>query len=738
MKRFRGIALGLVLLASCVPATILTPTSDLATPISPSPTFSPPMVLTTTPAAPPAPDVTASQFMASWEAGDYAAMYELLTPLTQASLEAETFRERYQAAAQALTLQGLSAQLLAALSEDHRATVAFRVTFETALYGDLVRDNTLELHLEQGRWRVAWTEAAILPELAGGNTLYTDYEQPGRGNLYDRNAKALAAQTEAVAVGLIPGQVVDGDALANTLAPLLGLRPEEIHARSASAQLDWYVPLGELAAEEFQANAAVLNGLPGVVLTPYPTRYYVDGGLAAQALGYLAPLTPENLAAYLAQGYPPDARVGAAGLERSQQAALAGGTGGTLYVFSPAGQLVSILAEAATEPAQAVVTTLDRELQRAAQLALGDFAGAIVALNPETGEILAMVSQPSYDNNLFDPANPNAGLLSEVLADTREPLLNRATQGQYPLGSVFKIVTMAAALESGQYTRDSRLDCTYAWAGLGPDAVRYDWKEGGHGVLSLLDGLVESCDTWFYEIGLNLDGADSGQLPAMARAFGLGQPTGVDAIPEVAGLVPDPAWKLTERAEAWWAGDAVNLAIGQGDLLVTPLQVARLLAAVANGGRLYRPQLIHHIGSTGSQPGFTFGPEVQGTLPIAPATLATLQEGLLGVTSWRNGTARNRFLGLSVPVAGKTGTAQAPGETSLPHSWFAGYTLAGQGDKSDLVIVVLAENAGEGSAIAAPIFRRVVEQYFLGRAYTLYPWEVELGVVATPEPGPSP
>jgi hypothetical protein len=221
MKRFRGIALALALLASCVPATIQTPTPDLATPILPLPALSPPMVLTTTPAAPPAPDVTASQFMASWEAGDYAAMYGLLTPLTQASLDAETFRERYRAAAQALTLQRLSTQLLAALPEDHRATVAFRVNFKTALYGDLVRDNALELHLEQGRWRVAWTDAAILPELAGGNTLYTDYVQPGRGNLYDRNGKALAAQTEAVAVGLIPGQVVDEDALANTLAPLL-------------------------------------------------------------------------------------------------------------------------------------------------------------------------------------------------------------------------------------------------------------------------------------------------------------------------------------------------------------------------------------------------------------------------------------------------------------------------------------------------------------------------------------
>ncbi|HLB46044.1 MAG TPA: penicillin-binding transpeptidase domain-containing protein [Anaerolineales bacterium] len=717
-------------------AIMVTASACVSSPDSPPTPTLPPLAVTTI--VPVSPETVAGQFLAEWEADDYAGMYALLTPLTQDAITPEDFAARYQSVADTLTLTALKTQILSVLTQGHKSQVTLRVTFTTALYADLIREPTLEMHLEGNRWGVAWTDAAILPELAGGNTLFTDYKMPGRANIYDRNARALVAQTEAVAVGVIPGQITDEAALLDALAPLLDLRPEEIQAKYASAGSDWYVPLGEVSAADVQANYATLSSLGGLVLNTVRIRFHPDGSLAPQVLGYLAPLSPENLAAFKAKGYPADARVGAAGLEQSQEPFLAGKPGGTLYVISPAGQMVATLVEARAAPAQAVYTTFDRDLQKAAQRALGDFTGAIVVMNPQTGEILALVSTPGYDNNLFDPANPNAILLPSILNDSRRPLLNRATQGQYPLGSVFKIVTMATALEAGGYTPDSRLNCTYAWIGLGPDYVKYDWKEEGHGVLTLMDGLIESCDTWFYDIGLNLDRLDPTLLPRFARTFGLGAPTGLGVIPEEAGLVPDPDWKLRATGVNWWPGDSVNLAIGQGDLLVTPLQVTRMLAAIANGGTLYRPQLVHHIAPPGEAPTIELKPEAIGQLPISSDNLAAIQEALVGVTSSRNGTARHRFLGLGIPVAGKTGTAEAPGAASLPHSWFVGYTLAKRQDKPDIAIVVLVENAGEGSAVAAPIFRRIVEEYFFGQPYTLYPWETEIGVPATATETPAP
>jgi len=705
-----------------------------ATPDSLTPTLPPPRITT---ALPDPPEVVAQRFLKAWEAGDTLTMYGQLSPAGQGAMNLEAFRDRYRTVSDALGATRVQAVLLDTTTEGRRSQVAFRVTFTTALHGGLTRESSLTLSFRDGRWSVDWSQAAILPELEGGNTLYVDHQLPERGSLYDRSGRALVAVSDWVAVGVVPGQMTEGSALVDRLAPLLGLKPEVIEARIASAQSDWYVPLGEFPVGEAQPNLDGLSDLAGVVATPLRTRYYF-GGLAPQALGYLAPLSPETLAAYTVRGYPGDARVGAAGLEQTQEARLSGRPGGAVYLVSPGGEIITRLVEAPVTSAEDVYTTLDFELQQAAQAALGDLVGAIVVLQPETGEVLALASTPGYDSNLFDPANPNSVMLPAVLGDARRPLFNRVTQGQYPLGSVFKIVTMAAALETGGYTPESQLDCTYEWTGLGPDYPKYDWKEAGHGVLTLVEGLIESCDTWFYDLGLALDGRDPALLPQFARAFGLGAPAGLVDLPDAPGLVPDPDWKLKATGVPWWPGDAVNLAIGQGDLLVTPLQVARLVAAVANGGTLYRPQLVHHVAPPDGPPSFEFSPEADGQLPISGETLAALQTALLGVTQHPKGTAFQRFRGLGIPVAGKTGTAQAPGATSLPHSWFAGYTLADRRDRPDIAIAVLVENAGEGSAVAAPIFRRLVETYFEGRPRTRFPWESAIGVPAEPKSTPTP
>jgi len=365
-----------------------------------------------------------------------------------------------------------------------------------------------------------------------------------------------------------------------------------------------------------------------------------------------------------------------------------------------------------------IYLTLQRDFQLQVQEILGDRAGAIVVLDVNSGAVRAMASGPSFDPNVF--INPNAAAeRSALLFDPRRPLLNRATQGTYPLGSVFKIITMAAALEETDYAPDSLYTCAGVWSELGPGAIKHDWLEGGHGTITLVQALERSCNIYFYHLGLTLSNIGFDILPEYARAFGLGQPTGIEGVVEVGGLVPDPTWKLENHGEVWTAGDSVNLSIGQGFLTVTPLQVARYIAAVANGGTLYRPNVLDHIEAApdGSSVTEVIESQVLGELPLSEEHLNAIRAGLEGAAQRSSGTATHRFYNLSIPVAGKTGSAEAIGATSLPHSWFAGYAPANchelpEGCEEQIAVVVMVENAGEGSSVAAPLFRQVVEAYF--------------------------
>jgi penicillin-binding protein 2 len=343
-----------------------------------------------------------------------------------------------------------------------------------------------------------------------------------------------------------------------------------------------------------------------------------------------------------------------------------------------------------------------------------------------------MVSTPGFDSNAFETDNYNWNtLLTEILADPNSPQFNRAAQGQYPLGSVSKIITISAALESGRYTAESTYDCGYVFEEL-PGFPRYDWtwdhfQEDGvtqpSGLLTLPEGLIRSCNPYFWHMGLDLYNAGlTTAVSDMARSFGLGSRTGIDVVDEEAGQIPDPQSPV----------DAINLAIGQGDMQVTPLQVARFIAAVGNGGTLYRPQLIEAIVPPGSTITTTFQAEPQGTLPLKPENLKLIQDALVGVVRSEipAGTALRPFRGLEINVAGKTGTATAP--SGEPHAWFAGYTFEERPDRPDIAVAVIAENAGEGSEIAAPIFRRIVELYFYGRALKLYRWEANFDVTRSP------
>ena len=379
-----------------------------------------------------------------------------------------------------------------------------------------------------------------------------------------------------------------------------------------------------------------------------------------------------------------------------------------------------MLAEAEPEAAESIYTTLDKDLQVQTQKAIEGFKAAAVVLERDTGRVLAVASSPGFDPNLFTPTNPNFN--PSAAAD----FYNRAVQGAYPLGSVFKIITMSAALESGLFTPESKYECGSYYTELPGDPLR-DWTvEKGlppSGTLTLPEGLMRSCNPWFYHIGVELfRQKGSNFLADIARGFGLGNGTGIGGVGDAGGNVQDP----TNDPEA------AQAAIGQYTLLVTPLQVANFVAAVGNGGTLYRPQIIEKIAPLDGDPDFTFKPEERGKLPISPANLQVVQEAMRSVIQNNKGTAHYVFASLREPVYGKTGTAQSDGEK--PHAWFAAYTDAKRADKPDIAVAVVAEYAGEGSEIAAPIVRRIIEIYFYGQPSRLYPWEASYYVTKTPTP----
>jgi len=382
-------------------------------------------------------------------------------------------------------------------------------------------------------------------------------------------------------------------------------------------------------------------------------------------------------------------------------------------------------------------------LQKNAEDAIKPFTGAVVVLERDTGRVLAMASSPGFDSNMFSPENPNAGAQYAALNDSySSPLLNRATMGQYPLGSVFKIITMAAGMESGLYTPETTLDCQYDWTKLS-DTVRHDWtwdhcqtrlangKECNttdslpSGVLTLPEGLMRSCNPFFWDIGYTLyQNNRAADIAKMARAFGLGSKTGIEQLQEEPGNIDDPTDPI----------QVVNQAIGQGTVQVTPLQVARFIAAVGNGGTLYRPQVVEKIEPVdGTAADMVFKPEAQGTLPIQPFRLQVIQDAMRMVVEDKRGTANFRLRGLSIPVAGKTGTAESG--SGKPHAWFAGYTMASDAtNMPDIAIAVILENQGEGSDWAAPVFKRIVESYYYGSPRSLYWFESSFGVTETPTP----
>ena len=720
-KPFRKILLlTLVLLTLVAVACTSAPATENAT-SSPLPT---PQVATT---HVPDPQTVAEAYLSAWQKEDYPAMYRLLTAVSRDAISEDDFIAYYKDALTGAAVGKVDFHILSSLVRPHSAQVAYTVTLHSAVVGDLSRDTVMNLSLEHGVWRVQWDEALILPELHGGKRLTIDLQVPARGEIFDRNDLIIATQTHAMSIGLMTGQVdpEQEDNLFNLLWRVTGVSPNHIRDAYENPPPGGYIPVAEVPSDIADKYYNKLVGFQGIVLRRYNGRWYYGGGISPHGVGYVSALQPDELATYQRKGYRLDQKVGRMGLERWGEPYLAGKNGGTLYVVDAKGNIVQALGKAPTRPADALTTTIDRDLQLQAQQAINGFVGAIVVLERNTGRVLALVSSPGFDPNAFESANFNSPALLQQLNQPGKPLLDRATHGLYPPGSVFKIITMAAALESSRFKEDTTYNCGYEFKEI-PGLTLYDWTyEHGFqpsGKLNLPEGLMRSCNPYFWHIGLDLfQHYKTNAVSQMARGFGLGSSTGIE-IGDEAGQIVDPA---SER-------EAVQQAIGQGTTLVTPLQVADYVAAVGNGGTLYVPQMVEKIVAPDGKIVHQFEPKARGHLPVSANNLAIIRKGMRMVVDNPRGTAYWRFLNFGIPLYGKTGTAStAAGE---PHAWFVAYTDAQQEDKPDIAVAVVVEYGGEGSEVAAPILRRVVETYFYGKPRSLYPWEAQIGVTRTPTP----
>jgi penicillin-binding protein 2 len=719
----------IVLLTACSPSTQEQSVAPLPTLASlPSPT--PPSFTLD------AAERVARYYLEAWKNSDFATMHSLIAFASREGMPLDEFVTLYQSAHTTMTLESLDYTITSQMMDNNATMMVFNydMTFETDLVGAFADTNrTLRLVFDSTatEWRIAWSQADIFAAMGNGGGLRLEPRIPSRANIYDSDGNILADQNARVVnVSIVKRDIVAYETCLGSLAQALGKPYAEISTILDQRGNDQLSDMGTIEAATYVAMHEQLERECGARFRDQPARRYANGTLMPHILGNVGYPAEADIPAVEAAGFNQDSILGSSGIERSWDETLRGRPGGRLLIVAPNGN-TTILAEGASRPSESVWLTIDTDLQAfinnllssAYQSAAGGWAttsrgASAVVLDVNTGAILALVSYPTYDGNAFNPF-PSIGrdaanvLIETVQNDSRVPLLNRPTLGAYPAGSTFKVIPAIAAADSGVYALDERYACSGIW---NRDITRYDWLPGGHGTLTLAGSLTNSCNPYYYETGYRLDEADPYLLPSYARRFGLGSVTGLRDVAEASGTIIDPDW-LLERGGVWRFSDAVNMAIGQGEVEVTPLQLTRVFAAIANGGDLYRPQLVQKAGILGEMPSYEMRPEILSNADIKEEVWTVIREGLCAVTSTNAGTAEYQFR-LSplqnIGICGKTGTAQSTGAGSPPHAWFAAY---GPGDDPEVAVVVMVENAGEGSAVAAPLARDILEYYFFGEDF---------------------
>ena len=543
--------------------------------------------------------------------------------------------------------------------------------------------------------------------------------QPLRGLIMDRNGAVIVDNCPSFDVLYMPTKGVDPESMIRKIKDIYQTKSiEYVSDLPIPKTLKPYLPVRLEKNVSIQKVALVETNaidLPGVYVDVTPVRLYLDGEIIAPIIGYTGEVSKEELEKS-EEDYLSGDITGKYGIEKVLDPYIRGRRGNELVEVNAFGKVIKNLGRIDPTSGSTVVLTVDAKLQKAAWEAFEGKAGAAVAMDPRDGSILAMVSLPSFDPNLF-----NSGIVraewDKLQKNPLNPLSNRAISGQYPPGSTYKLIVAAAALEEGVITPETRISCSGSFS-LGNRSFRC-WKKHGHGSVNLHRALVESCDVYFYTVGKML-GVD--KIARYARMFGLGEATGIELAHERKGLVPTRDWKLARMKQPWQLGETISISIGQGFNLTTPLQLAQAYSALANGGTLWRPHLVKRIELSDKSIVKEYLPEKKGALTLSPKTLSALSHGLWGVVNEPGGTGANARRPHG-DVCGKTGTSQVIG---LPqnekarrtqkiaafhkdHALFVGYAPM---KNAEITVAVIAENAGGGGAVAAPIARKILNAYF--------------------------
>jgi penicillin-binding protein 2 len=571
-------------------------------------------------------------------------------------------------------------------------------------------------------FRVQVVHAGLYGEREQSQSLRRIRIPSARGEIVDRNGLLLAGNRASydVVIQLDRLRVTKRQNIVTVASSNLAVLAQALHrpvtlseqeirqhyAKRRPLPLPVWRDLNAPAVAAFQERA---SHLPAFDLIPFPVRQYPQGHLAAHVLGFVGQAElPEEEADEFAYALPETA--GRQGVERAIDEALRGSPGTRAIRVNPAGHTVGHVATADAQRGDRVTLTIDARLQKIVEAALDhaslpagkELRGAVVALDPRTGEVLALASRPTFDPNIFTPGTP-AAVVNAVLENPGSPLLNRATGSRYPPGSTFKSVTLLAALENGVRAGDVA-DCAGAYT-VGNRSFGC-WNRQGHGRVDALAALRLSCDVWFYQKGLAIKPET---IAKWAKDFGLGEKTGLDLGGEVAGLVPTADWKRLRLNERWWDGDTAQFAIGQSFLLTTPLQMAVVAATLANGGTVWRPYIVRQVVSPEGQLVDETEPEARHRLKVDPRHMEFVRQAMLAAVQQPDGTG-HRAVVKGITVAGKTGTAEADVRGQrIKRVWFIGFAPY---ETPQLAVAAMFEDADSGGHTAAPVAGKIFAGWF--------------------------
>ncbi len=686
----------------------------------------------------PAPEIEATSaepadvlaaFIEAWASEDYEAMHRLIAARSRELYPLQRFINQYTAAHSVIRFAGVSHRLHEVARQGTTAILDYDIIIESPAFGEIADENRVMRMVQEGGWKIAWSSMELFDGMSSRARLSERADFPPRANIYDRHGKLLAEEAgEVYSLYVIKQDMRNVEDCLRTLAEATLRQISSLRGDFASYLAETRFQVAEMDPVRFARYREALATDCGITRTDSPfskaltynSRSYYGHGIATHVVGYIGAVPADELERWEARGRSAGDLVGRAGIEEAYEDTLAGRPQRYLRIVEGGGRIIRELAGALGSAPSAVTLTIDRDLQEITAQAMADAVshavpnwggitagGAIVALDIDTGEVLALASYPSFDPHIFNPETLyNVGnALLRLDRDIRNPFVNKALAEQYTPGSVYKIVTTLAAASERIWDPEAIFDCEYIWRGGeygDSQRSRTDWRllEGREptGPVTMSQALAASCNPFFYLMGALMYREDPQMHTRYAELLGFGTPTGLGGLGiEAAGTLSPPR----EPAAA------INNAIGQGEVTVTALQMAQLAALIANGGRLYQPYIVSHIGEAGEADYRRVNePVLKSRLSLDAAALAVARAGMCMVTSVPDlGTAEGVFGGAPYQLCGKTGTAETAGN---PHAWFVAYYPR---EQPEIAFAGVMAQSREGSEVVAPMIRRILDVY---------------------------